>query len=169
MVTRKLVAAVLAGAVLVSGPRGTPLLAAGQGQAFQAAAPALAAKVNVTYQRAYVSEIMTNDLNVRVGLRHAFAEPVARCATFTFEGKDVAVKEVLEHLARDCGLVVEYRGQTAIFWKKADDQALAALARKLKAWWATRNRTSPGCGASAAAGARGRYATPMASGRSPRR
>jgi HEAT repeat protein/ferric-dicitrate binding protein FerR (iron transport regulator) len=151
VMTRRLVVAVFAGAVLVSGPWGQQILAAGQGQAFPGPAPAqkapanaapadsakaqaeaLAKKIDARYCRAFVSEVLTNDLNLRVGLRHAFAEPIAKCAMFTFEAKGVPVKEVIERLAKDCGLEIEYRGDTAVFWKKADDKALDGLAKKLK-------------------------------------
>jgi hypothetical protein len=67
----------------------------------------------VSYRRAFVSEVLTGDLNARFGLRHAFAEPVAKCATFTFEAKEIAVKEVLQLLATACALDIEYRGDTA--------------------------------------------------------
>ena len=151
VMTRRLVVAVFAGAVLVSGPWGEQFLAMGQEQAFPAPAPApkapavaapaepaaapadaLAQKLDVAYRRAFVSEVLTNDLNVRCGLRHAFAEPIAKCAMFTFEAKDAIVKEVIERLAKDCGLDIEYQGGAAVFWKKADDKALDALAKKLR-------------------------------------
>jgi RNA polymerase sigma factor (sigma-70 family) len=70
------------------------------------------------------------DLDMRVGLNIAYPQEVDEI--FTLEAKQVTVREVLEKIAAIGGLELEYHENSAVFWKRADDQSLDQLAEQLK-------------------------------------
>ena len=72
------------------------------------------------------------DLEERTGLQCAYPRPLSKGFQFSFEKKDATVKEVLEKIAADGKLDLEYHENTAVFWKKADDKQLEDLAELLK-------------------------------------
>ena len=88
-------------------------------------------KIDVIYRREYLSEVL-DDLDKHVGLLSAFPKPIDKTFVFTLEEKQITVKQVLEKLAAEGKLDLEYDGATVVFWKKADDKMLSGLAEKLK-------------------------------------
>jgi len=88
-------------------------------------------KIDVVYRRDYLPEVL-DDLDKRVGLRSVFPKPVGQMFLFSLEEKQITVKQVLEKLALEGRLEVEYHGDEVAFWKKADDKFLAELEKKLK-------------------------------------
>ncbi|MCY3017845.1 MAG: HEAT repeat domain-containing protein [Planctomycetota bacterium] len=108
----------------------------------------LVKKADVLYRWDYLPEVL-DDLKQRFGLHSAcrgvqvaygqmkpelghLAPSEENNFTFTFEAQQVTIKEVLERLAAAGGLRSEYRGDTVVFWKKADDALLAQLEKELK-------------------------------------
>ena len=88
-------------------------------------------KMDVAYRRDYLSEVL-DDLDKRIGLRSAFPKPIDKTFMFTLEEKLVSVRTVLERLAADGKLNMEFHGDEVVFWKKVDDSILAGLEQKLK-------------------------------------
>jgi RNA polymerase sigma factor (sigma-70 family) len=88
-------------------------------------------KIDVVYRRDYLSEVL-DDLDKRVGLHSAFPKPIDKTFMFSLEQNEITVKHVLEKLAADGKLELEYHGDEVVFWKRADDQVLADLEKKLK-------------------------------------
>ena len=111
-------------------PAAAPTLVAAQ-NIDNSLAEILNKKIDVNYRRDYLSEVL-DDLDKRVGLRSAFAKPIDKTFMFTLEEKQVTVKQVLEKLAVEGKLDLEYHGDTTVFWKRADDQALTNLQKKLR-------------------------------------
>jgi len=91
---------------------------------------ALAKKLDVSYQRAYLGEVLT-DLKRRGGLRIAAPASIRRTVLVTLELKGVTGKDVLEKLAAEGKLRVEYLPGLAVVTQPADAAALTNLAAKL--------------------------------------
>ena len=98
----------------------------------QTFAETLDTKIDVNYHRDYLSEVL-DDLVRRAGLRVAFPKPIDKMFTFTLEEKGIAIKQVLEKLAAAGKLDLDLSGDTAVFWKKADDKLLAEFELKIQA------------------------------------
>jgi RNA polymerase sigma factor (sigma-70 family) len=88
-------------------------------------------KISVVYRRDLLPEIL-NDLEKRVGLRSSYATPVDTAFMFTLEDKSITVRSVLTKLAAAGNFELDFHGDTAVFWRRADDQTLAALQKQLK-------------------------------------
>ena len=87
-------------------------------------------KIDAVYRRDYLSEVL-DDLDERVGLRTVFPSPLDKSFMFSLEQRQVTVKQVLETIAREGKLDLEYHGDEVFFWKKADDTVLVELEKKL--------------------------------------
>jgi len=113
----------------------SPAMGAGEAPALRAPGKELAEilnkKIDILYRRDYLSEVL-DDLDKRVGLRSAFPKPIDKTFMFSLEEKQITVKQVLEKLAAEGKLDLEYHNDTVVLWKKADDKVLAALEKKLK-------------------------------------
>ena len=112
---------------------------------------ALTRKIDVSYQRAYVSEVV-GDLEKRSGVRVAYAQPLGDEWTFTLEAKGITTKAVLEKLSADGKFDLSLRPDLAVLSQKAGDAVLADLAKQLgngdrwercKAVWALGNLADP--------------------------
>src|SRR5581483_1201002 len=90
----------------------------------------LKTKVTVNYHNEYLPGIV-QDLWDKAGLRSVYATPVRNTSVYTFILKDKTVQEVLEHVAAEGGLQLEYRGHTVVFWKRAADGVIADLQKQL--------------------------------------
>jgi hypothetical protein len=86
----------------------------------------LAVELDFDCRRAYLSEVL-DELHQRMGLRAAFPAPIDGSFALTIEPARITVRQVLERLASVGGLDLEYDGDEAVFWRKADETTLAAL------------------------------------------
>lgn len=91
---------------------------------------ALAKKLDVSYHRAYVSEVVA-DLAKRADARVAYSDSLGTGWTFTWDAKGVTVKDVLEKLAAEGKFDLSWQAALAVLTQKADDKALAALEKQL--------------------------------------
>jgi len=71
-------------------------------------------KIDVIYRRDYLSEVL-EDLDKRTGLHSAFPKPIDKTFMFTLEKKQVTVKQVVEKLAAEGKLDLEYHGDEVVF------------------------------------------------------
>ena len=90
----------------------------------------LKTKVTVSYHSEYLLGIVL-DLWGRTGLHGVYPMPIRREHVYTFNLKEKTVREVLERVAADGGLQLEFRGHTVVFWKKAADGVIADLEKQL--------------------------------------
>lgn len=93
-------------------------------------AEALRKKIDVSYRRAYVAEVV-GDLEKRSGVRVACAQALGNGWTFTLEEKGITVQAVLEKLATDGKFDLAQRPEMSVLTQKADDQVLIDLAKQL--------------------------------------
>jgi RNA polymerase sigma factor (sigma-70 family) len=86
----------------------------------------LATKLDVAYRRDFLNEVLI-DLNRRAGLKSGYPAAADRTHAITMESTAVSVEEILKKLSSECGLRMEYQGDTVLFWKNADEKQLARL------------------------------------------
>ena len=89
-------------------------------------------RVTVNYHNQYLPGVL-QDLWGRAKLRSAFAPPFRNEHLYTFILKDNTVREILERVAADGGLQLEFRGNRAVFWKSAPDSAVTTLEKQVHA------------------------------------
>lgn len=89
-------------------------------------------KIDVKFQSDYLSEVL-DELDRRVGLKSVAVAAIDKSFMFSLEQKQTTVKEILEKLAAEGGLELEYRGSNVVFWVKAAVGILTDLETKLKA------------------------------------
>jgi HEAT repeat protein len=88
-------------------------------------------ELSAHYNRAHLAEVLY-DLHRRAGLESAYPNPIDGTFTFDLVKDKTTIREILEKLARSGGLELEFLGNAAVFWKKADDAKLAALEKVIK-------------------------------------
>ena len=93
----------------------------------------LASTVTVRFQGASFREV-SQDLYQQVGLHLACPWSIEDDQAFawTFQAERMTVGDLLARLEQAGGLVLEYHGDTAVFWRNADAATLATLERTLQ-------------------------------------
>jgi RNA polymerase sigma-70 factor, ECF subfamily len=89
----------------------------------------LAKKIDANYQRHYLKEVL-DELQESCGLRSVYPESL-RNVLYTWNRKNVTVKQVLDHLAIE-GLQYEYHGTTLAIWKPASDPIVVRLEKVMR-------------------------------------
>lgn len=92
---------------------------------------ALAARLNVVFRRCEVDEVL-DELYRQTGMHSTYLKPAEPQKRFTLEQEGVAVREVIEKLAKDAELEFEIRREAVLLWKKLPDAKLAELERRAK-------------------------------------
>jgi RNA polymerase sigma factor (sigma-70 family) len=95
--------------------------------------PSLAAilntKVDVCFRRDLLQEVL-QELSAQTGLKWACPTPLDRSFTFSLEQQQIRVEDVLKGIAKVGGLQLEFHGDYAVYWKRADSLDLFLLGTK---------------------------------------
>ncbi|MGH7145531.1 MAG: sigma-70 family RNA polymerase sigma factor [Planctomycetota bacterium] len=87
--------------------------------------------MDATYKNAFPFEVL-RDLEFRFTLHSAYPSIVKNCCVFTYQQQGTTVRKVLEHLAAEGHLTLEFHGDTVILWRAATDAELAGLHDRLR-------------------------------------
>src|SRR5476651_409431 len=88
-------------------------------------------KIEVDFQQCYLSEVLTQ-LREKHGLQSAFPGTADRFGTFTLAASGIRIKDVLEKLATEQHLELDYHDGIVFVWRPASDALLEELGAKLQ-------------------------------------
>src|SRR5437762_128424 len=108
------------------------LTLAGVSIAADPAVEVLGQKIEANYWNCFLSEILSR-LEDQYGLRSAYPSTVDKFGVFNIQESSIAIKALLEKVAADGKLELEYKSGKVLFWKKADDALLKDLEKQLQA------------------------------------